>query len=340
MDFSKGRRFRGRHIVNGQKGFYHVTSRTACGQFLFDDEAKGVFLKILGKQAAFCGVEVLAYCVMGNHFHLLVLVPEDYEISDAELLRRYRVLYSESHCPPSAPMPNVLEQLLEQGREEGQQLRERLLARMHDLSAFVRELKQRFGIWYNHRHNNKGTIWADRFNSVIVEASIEALSTVAAYIDLNPVRAEIVSDPATYRYSSYGRAIGGNREARRGYEHIFGSSASWSSILPSYHLILYGKGYRSKGTPGKDRGRISPEQVQRILDQNGKLALADVLRLRVRYFTAATAIGSASFLRELASSFRDSHGLERKRNDYPMQMAEWGDLRSFRNLQVEPIITS
>lgn len=340
MEFSKGRRFRGRHLVHGQKGVYHVTSRTACRQFLFDNEAKARFLKILGKHAAFCGVEVLAYCVMGNHFHLLVAVPEGREISDAELLRRYRLLYSEAHCPPSAPLPKVLAYLLEQNNEEGQQLRERLLARMHDLSAFVRELKQRFGIWYNHRHNNKGTIWSDRFNSVIVEASAEALSTVAAYIDLNPVRAEIVSDPAAYRYSSYGRAMGGNREARRGYEHVFGFNATWQSILPSYNLILYGKGDRSKGTEGKDRGRIAPDKVQRILDRDGKLPLSDVLRLRVRYFTAGTAIGSASFLKDLAAGFRDSHGLERKRDDYPMQMAEWGELRSFRNLQVEPVITS
>jgi hypothetical protein len=216
-------------------------------------------------------------------------------------------------------------------------LRERLLARMHDLSAFVRELKQRFGIWYNHRHQNKGTIWSDRFHSVIVEASAEALSTVAAYIDLNPVRAGLVSDPAAYHFSSYGRAMGGNREARRGYERVFCLSRPWKVLLPSYNLILYGKGYQSKGVVGKDHGRIDPEVARRVIEHHGKLPLSDVLRLRVRYFTAGTAIGSASFLKQVAAGLKESHGLERKRDDYPMRLGEWGDLRSFRNLQVEPV---
>jgi hypothetical protein len=321
-------------------GVYHVTSRTACGQFLFDDEAKSQFLKILRKQAGFCGVDVLAYCVMSNHFHLLISVPDVCIVSDQELLRRYRLLYGGRHCPPSAPLPDVLDQLLERNDEEGQLLRERLLARMHDLSAFVRELKQRFAIWYNHRHDNKGTIWSDRFNSVIVEASVEALSTVAAYIDLNPVRAELVLDPADYHFSSFGQAMGGNREARCGYEYVFGNSESWTELLPSYRLILYGKGYGSKGTVGKDRGRIDFAMMERVLETRGKLPLADVLRLRVRYFTAGTVIGSASFLKELACGFRESHGLERRRDAYPMRSGEWGNLCSFRNLQVEPVSRS
>jgi hypothetical protein len=337
MEYLKQGRFRGRHLVHDQVGVYHVTSRTACGQFLFDDEAKGQFLKLLRKQAGFCGVDVLAYCVMGNHFHLLVSVPAECVVSDAELLRRYRLLYGGKHCPPSAPVPSVLAALLERNEEDGQQLRERLLARMHDLSAFVRELKQRFGIWYNHRHQNKGTIWSDRFNSVIVEATAEALSTVAAYIDLNPVRAKLVSDPAVYRYSSYGRAMGGNREARRGYERVFCLSARWKCVLQSYNLILYGKGYQSKGVIDKDYGRIDPNTVRRVLENNGKLDLSDVLRLRVRYFTAGTAIGSASFLRELAVGLQKTHGLKRKKDVYPMRSGEWGNLRSFRNLQVQAV---
>ncbi len=44
---------------------------------------------------------------------------------------------------------------------------------------------------------------------------------MAAYIDLNPVRAEMVQDPAEYRWSSYGEAVGGGtkgngKKAREG----------------------------------------------------------------------------------------------------------------------------
>jgi REP element-mobilizing transposase RayT len=312
-------------------------SRTACGQYLFDDEAKAVFVKMLRKQAGFCGVDVLAYCVMGNHFHLLVAVPEDVGISDAELLRRYRLLYREKGCPPSSASPSVLAKLLKANGKEGIELRERIVARMHDLSVFMRELKQRFGIWYNHRHGNKGTIWAKRFTSVVVESSREALTTVAAYIDLNPVRAELVADPEDYAFSSYGAALRGRRSARLGYEWVFCREVNWKTLLPSYRVILYGKGATSKGTPGKDCGRIDEARVEQVLDSGGKLPLSDVLRLRVRYFTAGTAIGSNAFLTQVSGQWKHRYGLERKRDAYPMRCGEWGSLRSFRNLQVDPV---
>jgi len=332
-----GGMYRGRYLVLGQRAVYHVMSRTACGQFLFDEEAKGMFLRLLRKQAGFCGLDVLTYCVMGNHFHLLVSVPEPEAITDRELLRRYALLYDGKRCPLSSPSPDVLSKLLEANGEEGRKLRARILARMHDLPTFMRELKQRFGIWFNHRHGNRGTIWAERFKSVVVEPTREAQSTVAAYIDLNPVRAEIVSDPAEYRYSSYGRAMGGDRAARRGYEKVFCGYAKWSRISPSYNLILYGKGSMSKGIADKDQGRIDPAKLQQVLDCGGRLPLAEVLRLRIRYFTAGTAVGSPEFLKQVARQWKDRHGLERKREAYPMRGAQWGGLRSFRNLQVRPV---
>jgi REP element-mobilizing transposase RayT len=88
----------------------------ACSQYLMDEAAKQLFMRMLRKQAVCCGVEVLNYCVMGNHFHLLVSVLEKVEISDAELLRRYRALYDIEHCPPTSPKPSVLAALLADGR--------------------------------------------------------------------------------------------------------------------------------------------------------------------------------------------------------------------------------
>ena len=85
--------------------------------------------------------------------------------------------------------------------------RDALLARMGDVSVFMRELKQRFTIWYNHQKGNRGTLWMERFKSLVVELSLQAMATVAAYIDLNAVRAEQVEDPADYRYCSYAAAM-------------------------------------------------------------------------------------------------------------------------------------
>ena len=337
MTYTKRSVFRGRRLVQGQSAVYHVVSRTAFAHYAFDRGEKERFLRILKRQAGFCGVEVFAYCVMSNHFHLLVKVPEPGPISDAEMLRRYRLLYGGRTCPPSSPSPEILDKLLRANGAEGQELRTRILARMHDLAAFVRELKQRFGIWYNHRHDNKGTLWAERFRSTIVEATPEALSTVAAYIDLNPVRAEMVADPADYRFGSFGRAVGGNQAAQHGYEAIFCQKRAWKDLLPSYNLILYGKGERSKGVENKDRGRIDLETASKVLENGGRVPIWQLLRWRVRYFSEGTALGSKEFLDDLGRRWNEQCGGNRKQHAHCMQSGEWGDLRCYRNLQIEPI---
>jgi hypothetical protein len=204
----------------------------------------------------------------------------------------------------------------------------------------MRELKQRFGIWYNHRHQNKGTIWSQRYTSVLVQAAREALTTVAAYIDLNPVRAKLVEDPADYRFSSYGSALGGNRLARQGYVSVFAGELDWTELLPNYNRILYGKGVTSKGTREKDYGRVSESKLNAVLEADADLPLSQLLRMRVRYFTAGTAIGSSDFLEEVGGEWRIRYGLERKRASYPMRYGEWGGLQTFRNLQVTPVAHS
>ena len=48
-------------------------------------------------------------------------------------------------------------------------VRQGLLERMGDVSVFAQELKQRFSLWFNRHHERFGTLWAERFKSVIVE---------------------------------------------------------------------------------------------------------------------------------------------------------------------------
>lgn len=58
---------------------------------------------------------------------------------------------------------------------------------MHDLSEFMKTVLQRFTLWFNRTHQRTGTLWEEGFKSVIVESGTAA-RTMAAYIDLNPVR--------------------------------------------------------------------------------------------------------------------------------------------------------
>ena len=65
---------------------YHCMSRTVNGERLLDDAAKEILRKQLWQVADYCGVQVLTYAIMNNHFHVLVRVPVKEAIEDAELI--------------------------------------------------------------------------------------------------------------------------------------------------------------------------------------------------------------------------------------------------------------
>jgi putative transposase len=77
---------------------------------------------------------------------------------------------------------------------------------MHDLSEFMKGLKQRFTQWFNGHHGRRGTLWEGRFKSVLVQDGYAA-RVMAAYIDLNPIRAAMVQKPEDYKWCSYGEAV-------------------------------------------------------------------------------------------------------------------------------------
>jgi hypothetical protein len=79
------------------------------------------------------------------------------------------------------------------------------------LSEYVKEIKQGFTRAYNKKRGRKGTFWAERFKSVIVEKG-ETLINCLAYIDLNPLRAGLVDRPEEYRWSSLGYRFRSSRK--------------------------------------------------------------------------------------------------------------------------------
>ena len=130
-------------------------SHTVSGTPYFDDFAREVLRKMIWQVAVFSGVDVLTYCIMSNHFHVLLRVPEGAEVTDAELLRRYRVLYPKPTKYQTASI-SVMEQALAAGGEAAEQIRRKLLARMGDVSEYMKALKQRFSVWYNRSHRRYG----------------------------------------------------------------------------------------------------------------------------------------------------------------------------------------
>ena len=59
--------------TRAESGIYHVMLRGInCQQIFEDEEDNEVFLKILRDYKPVCGYQLLAYCLMGNHVHLLI----------------------------------------------------------------------------------------------------------------------------------------------------------------------------------------------------------------------------------------------------------------------------
>ena len=305
---------------------------------LLGDREKEVFRKMLWQIADFCGVEVLTYCIMSNHFHVLVRVPEKCCLPDSELLRRFRVLY---------PMPTKyqtaefrhLEASLTRGDADAGAIRERLLARMNDLSEFMKTLKQRFSIWYNRNHDNRlGTLWMERFKSVLVEGVGNPLQTMAAYIDLNPVRAGLVDDPKDYRFCGYAEAVGAlgefGRRARSGLLAVWRDRVGRldeSAALKAHRMLIFGKG----SSPWTQKGRLIDEKkALRVLnEEQGQLPKMAVLRCRVRYFTDGAIFGSAEFVEGFVNQWQSEQGRKHPPKAHALQGADWGNLAVIRGLR-------
>lgn len=76
------------------------------------------------------------------------------------------------------------------------------------VSRMMQRLGRRYVVYFNARYRRTGTLWEGRFKSSLVDSS-RYLLTCYRYIELNPVRAAMVTDPAEYRWSSYrGNALG------------------------------------------------------------------------------------------------------------------------------------
>ena len=242
------------------EGFYHVVSRIAGRRFLIDEAEKRVLLGMIRAAAIFSGVELYTYAVMSNHFHLLIRVPRRQEVSDKELLRRMEALYG------TPKFLKVLEKWekwtakKQEGRVEEEKAR--LRARMYDLSQFCKTFKETYSQDYNRRHDNTGSIWEGRFKSILLEGSWRTLMTVAGYIHLNPVRAEIVEQAEAATNAGYGAACQGDTRAQVGLmalvKKVYGvKETSWAQSRRTCAEVIAGAVGRRDGPISDFRSPIS-----------------------------------------------------------------------------------
>ena len=227
--------------------FYHLISRCSNRQFLFRKAAAKDRLMDLAKRAAeFSGVKLLALTVMDNHFHILCSVTQSNEpVSQEEIIRRIGILKGEAAAQEvrerwenlaAAGFTSMLAAELDRYR-----------ARMNDISAFVKTLKELFAIWYNRRYDYCGSIWCGVFKSTMIESG-RYLEYCRRYVIMNPVRAGMVTQIKAYRWvwsdnvdeiSLFaGFDPGGGKVVQIGEGKVFGSAGfvrMWIGGMASRH---------------------------------------------------------------------------------------------------------
>jgi REP element-mobilizing transposase RayT len=300
-----------------------VFSRIIERRFYLGNREKESFRSLMWRTADFSGVNILTFCVMDNHFHILVQIPERENIGDREMLRRLKVLYgTRQRKGQYDPVGEFLRSKENPAWRE--KLRAKYLRRMYDLSEFMRTLKLRYSFWYNRNHEREGTLWDMRFKSVLVQgpqygaergAGNVALTTVAAYIDLNCVRAKLVEDPKDYRWCGYAGAVVGEKRMRLGLRSVYGRQVAelpaWNEVASAYRSLLL---------------------VQGQMGGVEALPRADLLRCKIRYFTRGAVLGSQQFVDQAFARHRWMFSDKRKTGARRLR-GDWEGLCAARDVK-------
>ena len=275
-----------RLIISDEKAVYHVMSRTALDGFPLKDVEKDFMLDLIKRFSALYFTEILGFCLMGNHFHLLVkMIPEN-RFTDEDIQKRFKAYYGNS-------------------REfaEGQIIYWR--EKLSSLSEFMREIKVSFARYYNRRHNRRGYFWGDRFKSVIVDKG-ETLVNCLAYIDLNPMRAGLVDRPEDYRWNSLGYHLQTENKDQF-LSTDFGlkefSVQSKKERIRRYRRYVYEAGALNQPEKGSVKV-IEARVLNKELRREFELSKTDRFRYQTRYFTDSGIIGSKEFVTEHHQRFK------------------------------------
>ena len=173
------------------------------------------------------------------------------------------------------------------------------------LSQFVKKIKQNFSRYYNKRQHRRGTLWGERYKSLIVENG-NTLINCLAYIYLNPLRVGLVQKPEDCRWNSIGYHVQtGNRDDFLSLD--FGLKEfgvlNAKEQLRRYRRYLYEAGAVDRAETGQRRV-IETTVVEKERKKEFKISRVDRFRYRTRYFTDSGIIGTKDFVSTTYQRFK------------------------------------
>jgi REP element-mobilizing transposase RayT len=188
--------------------YYHVVARCVRRAWLwgFDQYAgkdyshrKAWVLERLEHLRRMFAIDICAYAIMSNHYHLVLHV-------DRARARAWTDEDVIEHWALDCRSPLVVERYRRGEGTEAESTRARQIiqnwrARLHDISWFMRMLNEQLARRANAEDGCTGRFWEGRFKSqALLDES--GLLTAMAYVDLNPVRAGIAEAPESSEYTS------------------------------------------------------------------------------------------------------------------------------------------
>jgi len=194
--------------------YYHCVSRCVRRAFLCGNDMQSgidyehrrgwIEKRILKLGQIFC-IDVCAYAVMSNHYHIVLHLNtrEQTSLTLREVLTRWQSLYAGNQLVArylrEEPICDAETRAV---TELGEQWRERLA----DLSWFMRALNEGVAREANFEDHCTGRFWEGRFKSQAL-LDEQALMACMAYVDLNPIRARMAKTPEQSDYTSAKKRI-------------------------------------------------------------------------------------------------------------------------------------
>ena len=306
-----------------QDTWHHAYNRIAgCpGDFPFGSPEKEQFVRILHKLSRLYTVRILAYQVMSNHFHLVLYAPAD-PPSPEETCRRY----AEFHAGQRVLDPDS-------------QLCALWSRRLRDVSWFLGHLERLFTVWYNRTRpvRRRGALWAGRFKNTVLENGL-AVWDCWKYIEMNPVRAGMVNNPADYRFCSFGVWIQSGR-------HPFHDTLE--KLLFPVLQGLFGVGSTTEvlrmlsqefARHRAQEAHKDPSEVDLAIEMAGRpMRFSTQAHRRMRYWVDGLVIGSELFVREVMGRIRGSEYMQTRRLTPAIDDRAADRLCSYRQLRVMPL---
>jgi len=201
---------RSKYVQDGQEGVYHCFSRCVRRAFLYGfdpltrrdfSHRKAWLVDRLRYLAAVFAIEVCAYAVLENHYHIILRTRPDIVAlwSDREVATRWLILFPRHRDLSDNPLPPAEKEIcaLADCPERIAELRRRLSS----LSWFMGRLNEFIARAANKEDAVKGRFWESRFKcqALLDDAAIAACMV---YVDLNPIRAGLAETPEESDFTS------------------------------------------------------------------------------------------------------------------------------------------